>query len=162
MKDSEGGKSLQTRTWAVDLSATVAKAYPMTDLIEEQDAGHELWEGMRRMIAGEFPEFSASQVSLLNLVYWHRRALVTLMRLGQRVQRERSSTARSQVERTTQRAEAAFVILREVARRMILSGDLHPAKREAVIRQFLEIQLDELEDDGEIPSPTAGESRSIG
>ncbi|MBL9138639.1 MAG: hypothetical protein JNK85_22410 [Verrucomicrobiales bacterium] len=134
----------------------------MTDLIEAKDAGHELWEGMRRMIACEFPEFSASQVSLLNLVYWHRRALITLIRLGKRVQHESASTARSQIERTTQRAEAAFVVLREVARRTVLTGDLHPVKRAAVIRQFLEIQLDETEFDGAISSPESSEPRAAG
>lgn len=141
-----------------DLSETVAKAYPMTDLIEAKDAGHELWEGMRRMIACEFPEFSASQVSLLNLVYWHRQALITLIRLTQRVQNA-PAASRAQVERTTQRAEAAYVVLREVVRRMILSGDLHPSKRAALTRQFLEIPLDELAIDGE-PAPSENGQRS--
>lgn len=132
----------------------------MTDLIDKKDAGHELWEGMRRMIACEFPEFSASQISLLNLVYWHRRALVTLMRLGQRAQDNPSPAARSQIERTTQRAEAAFVVLREVARRMILNGALNPAKRNAITRQFLEIPLDELELDQERSQSKADETPS--
>ncbi|MCC7377035.1 MAG: hypothetical protein IT581_20410 [Verrucomicrobiales bacterium] len=132
----------------------------MTDLIDKKDAGHELWEGMRRMIACEFPEFSASQISLLNLVYWHRRALITLMRLGQRARDNPSQAARSQVERTTQRAEAAFVVLREVARRMILNDDLNAAKRAAVTRQFLEIPLDELDLDQGRPQSTADETAS--
>lgn len=132
----------------------------MTDLIEKKDAGHELWEGMRRMIACEFPEFSASQVSLLNLVYWHRRALITLMRLGQRARDNPSPAARSQIERTTQRAEAAFMVLREVARRMILDGDLNAAKRAAISRQFLEIPLDDLDLDQERQQSTADEAAS--